>query len=169
MAELQRAAATPRFGTVEAIRGSEFVAQVTEASGRGPTWVVCLLYKDSSAACQLMGSCIDDLARKYPGTKFVRIVSTDAIPNYPDTNLPTLLLYHNGACKQTLVGLQQFGGRHVTPEQVALVLNGFGPVCAAEGQDERAAAEQAVCGLIERLATDRADRQQQDESSDFED
>lgn len=80
--------------------------------------MVVHLYKDSSAACQLLGSCLDVLAQRYPGTKFVRIVSTDCIANFPDSRLPTLLLYHEGACKATLAGLAQFGGRQATPEQV---------------------------------------------------
>lgn len=42
--ELQEAAARPRFGTVELIRGSEFVEKVTNA---GPdVWVVLHLFKD---------------------------------------------------------------------------------------------------------------------------
>lgn len=153
LAELRQEAATPRFGSVEDIRGSEFVAAVTEASRTGPTWVVVLLYKDSSAGSQLMGSCLTELACKHPGTKFVRIVSTDCIPNYPDCNLPTLLVYHNGACKQHLVGLAQFGGRLTTPEQVALVLNSYGPICGEGEEWERQQA--AVRGLVQRLVEQR--------------
>jgi hypothetical protein len=44
MEELRRGTARPRFGSLEEIRGSEFVAQVTNA-GEG-VWVVVLLYKD---------------------------------------------------------------------------------------------------------------------------
>lgn len=156
LAELRRAAATPRFGTVESIRGSEFVAQVTEASRAGPTWVVCLLYKEGNTSCQLLGSCLQQLAHDHTATKFVRIISTDAIPKYPDVNLPTLLLYRGGACKATLVGLRPFGGAAASPERVALTLNGFGAVCAADGQDEVEAAEQAVRGMVLRLVDEGA-------------
>lgn len=62
----------------------------------------------------LMG-CLEELARRYPATKFVKIISTDCIPNYPDCNLPTLLVYNNGAVKANYVGLSQFG-RRCTPE-----------------------------------------------------
>lgn len=42
--ELQKAARKPRFGTVEEIRASDFVQQVTNA---GPDiWVVVHLYKE---------------------------------------------------------------------------------------------------------------------------
>jgi hypothetical protein len=56
---------------------------------------VCFLYKSSHAGCALLGECLSELARKYHGTRFVKIISTSCIPNYPDQNLPTLLLYHN--------------------------------------------------------------------------
>lgn len=52
------------------------------------------------AGCGLLQTCLDELAGKYPSTKFLRIVSTDAIPNYPDANLPTLLVYNDTKCLQ---------------------------------------------------------------------
>ena len=125
---------------------------------------MCFLYKSSHAGCQLLGECLDELARKYPGTKFVRIISTNCIPNYPDQNLPTLLLYHNRACVKHLVGLAQFGGKRATPEQVALVLNQYGSVCR-EG-DEQQNAEQQIRGLVERMVQ-RRELEDGDESSDF--
>jgi hypothetical protein len=172
MAELRAAAAAPRFGSVEEIAGNEFVARVTDASDAA--WVVCLLYKPSHTGCALLGECLDELARAYPATSFVRIISTSCIPNYPDANLPTILLYHERACVKSLVGLAQFGGPRATPEQVALALNAFGPVCAAEGEDEAAAAHKQVKGLVQRMLAER-EREQRggggaaggDESSDF--
>lgn len=59
--------------------------------------------------------CLEELATMYPATKFVKIISTDCIPNYPDCNLPTLLVYNNGAVKANYVGLPTFG-RRCTPE-----------------------------------------------------
>lgn len=62
-----------------------------------------------------MGECIEKLAAKYNGTKFVKIISNDCIPGYPDRNLPTILVYNNTECKHNLVGRMPFGGR-ITPE-----------------------------------------------------
>lgn len=208
--ELRRGPARPRFGSLEEIRGSEFVAKVTnagedEGKGRRPpaprppppralqcsravlpavavsngplacptpplpppgegVWVVCHLYKAAVQDCAILNQCLAVLAEQYPATKFVRIVSTgglaagraqwggssavarggarprcamlqqlrpigaepcprphplpDCIPNYPDENLPTVLLYRDTKCLQTLVGLRQFGGRGTSPDQV---------------------------------------------------
>ena len=70
--------------------------------------------------CQIMGAALDALAPRFPATKFLRIVSTDCIPGYPDGNLPTVLLYHGGKCLTTLVGLMPYGGRSTTPERAPL-------------------------------------------------
>lgn len=106
------------------------------------------------------------MARKYHSTRFVKIISTSCIPNYPDQNLPTLLLYHNRAVVKHLVGLAQFGGQRATPEQVALVLNQYGSVCGEA--DEQQTTEEQVKGLVERMVQ-RREQEQDDESSDFDD
>jgi hypothetical protein len=66
--------------------------------------------------CGLLHTCLEELATKYTETKFVKIISTDCIPNYPDRNVPTILVYNNSAVKGTYVGLQKFGGKKCTPE-----------------------------------------------------
>ena len=48
----------------------------------------------------------------------MRIISTECIANYPDQNLPTVLLYRSTQLKQHIVGLGLFGGRNTTPEGV---------------------------------------------------
>jgi hypothetical protein len=170
---MQESAARPRFGTVDEISGTEFVQKVTEASRA--YWVVCLLYKASHAGCQLLESCLRELARKHPNTRFLKIVSTSCIPNYPDANLPTLLVYHNGACQKQVVGMQPFGGGRATPEQVALALSGWGAI-GGEGEEGgedgagEAAAARHVRGLVQRLVEQREEAAtQKDESSDFDD
>lgn len=49
----------------------------------------------------------------------MKIISTDCIPNYPDENLPTLLVYKGGQVKENFVGLQHYtmgGLKTCTPE-----------------------------------------------------
>jgi hypothetical protein len=78
------------------------------------------------------------------------------------------------ACRSVvkhLVGLAQFGGPRATPEQLALVLNGYGPVCVSGEGDAAAgaaAAQEQVRGLLERMVQQR-EREEQGESSDFDD
>jgi hypothetical protein len=128
VAELREVARKARFGSVQSITGSDFIREVSQAPP--DVWVVVHLYKDGVPECILLGQCLDELAAKYPGTKFVKIVSTECIKNYPDFNLPTLLVYNNTNVKATLVGLQKFGDRRCTPEDVAFTLCQIGPVLA---------------------------------------
>ena len=66
--------------------------------------------------CQVLQHCLEELAGQYRHVKFLSMRATDCIPGYPDTNLPTVLVYHDGQCARTLVGLQPFGGSRLSPE-----------------------------------------------------
>ena len=116
----------------------------------------------------VLALCLEELAFKYPATKFVSIVSTECIPSYPDQNLPTVLVYHRTQCVRTLAGLAALVDcgrpRRVRPQNmrldpaaryawlqvlkdcrcagVAAALNAVGPVCAAPQDQEQAAAAQ---------------------------
>lgn len=117
------------YGSVKEIGGGEFVAEVTNA-GQG-VWVAVLLYKDGHEGCEAMVACFEALASQFTTTKFVKIVSTECIPGYPDCNLPTVLVYNNTNCKRHLVGMRHFGGGRPTPETVAQALNECGPLCTS--------------------------------------
>ena len=56
------------------------------------------------------------VALKFKATKFVKIESTKCIANYPDKNVPTLLLYKDGDLRQQMLGLANMGGRLVSSE-----------------------------------------------------
>ncbi|KAJ7970689.1 Phosducin-like protein 3 [Quillaja saponaria] len=125
LVEMREAAKVSKYGSVIPISGSDFIREVSQAPS--DVWVVVILYKEGIPECTLLMRCLDELASRYPATKFVKIISTDCIPNYPDCNLPTLLVYNNGSVKGNYVGVHHFG-RRCTPEGVALVLCQSDPV-----------------------------------------
>jgi len=99
-----------RFGRVYPISREDYTREVTEASKQPETpdseegtGVVCFLYKSSHPASERTFQFVRTLAERYPQTKFVSIVGDKCIPNYPDRNLPTLLLYRNGEVVDNLV------------------------------------------------------------------
>ncbi|KAL0450775.1 UNVERIFIED_CONTAM: Viral IAP-associated factor [Sesamum latifolium] len=108
LAEMREAVKIAKFGSVIPISGSDFVREVSQAP-------------------QVFGGCCYKIWLNYPATKFVKIISTECIPNYPDRNLPTILVYNSSAVKATYVGIHSFG-RRCTPESVALVLCQSDPV-----------------------------------------
>ena len=106
-----------RFGRVYPISRPDYTREVTDASkedispagtddSRKGTGVVCFLYHTSMDTSKLLAGYLDTLAAKHPATKFVSIVGSQCIPNYPDHNLPTLLIYRNGELRRQIVGLR---------------------------------------------------------------
>ncbi|CDW98092.1 hypothetical protein [Sporisorium scitamineum] len=149
-----------RFGRVYPISRPDYTREVTEASKEDPdadpdaqkhggdeqkddaaskadkqrqggTGVVCFLYKDGIDTCRLLAGYLDTLAAKYPATKFVSIVGDQCIPNYPDRNLPTLLIYRNGELHRQIVGLRPeigLDGMKTKCEDIELLLTAVGAI-----------------------------------------
>ncbi|KAL5991103.1 hypothetical protein ACLOJK_012009 [Asimina triloba] len=161
LAEMRAAVRVLRFGYVIPITGADFVREVSQAPP--DVWVVMLLYKEGIPECKILLSCLEELATKYPATKFVKIISTECIPNYPDRNLPTLLVYNNSNVKANYVGLHHFGSRKCTPEGVALTLCQSDPVLN-DGHSESSVLEGVRKKFIEKVVTER--EEDDDYSSD---
>ena len=99
------------FGGVRRIERAEWTTEVTSSSHEIP--VVVLLVKENNEACDRLEKVVEDLADKYrTKTKFVRADATEIIPNYPERNTPTIILYRNGDVVENIVGIEQFGGRN---------------------------------------------------------
>ncbi|KAE9612553.1 hypothetical protein Lal_00005899 [Lupinus albus] len=158
LAEMKETAKILRFGSVVPISGSDFIREVSQAPS--DVWVVVILYKEGISDCGLLMQSIEELAVRYPATKFVKIISTDCIPNYPDRNLPTLLVYNNGAVKGNYVGLHSFG-RRCTPEGVAFVLCQSDPVLNDGHSTNEKSREAVIAGVqkrfIEKIVADHED------------
>jgi hypothetical protein len=106
LAELQQSPSTRTFGELVEISRQDFMREVTEASQKHP--VLLYLYQSSLVECQLVGKWLkEEAAGAFPGIKFVQMVATRCIPNYPDANLPTILLYRRGAVQRQLLHTNQ--------------------------------------------------------------
>ncbi|DBA75401.1 hypothetical protein WJX77_002145 [Trebouxia sp. C0004] len=162
--QLKAAQKQARFGTMEHITRGDFVQQVTNAGE--DVYVVVHLYKDKVADSAMLGECLTELAKKHPQTKFVKIISTECIPSYPDKNVPTVLIYKDTKCLQHLIGLGPFGGPRTTPEQVAISLNRFGPLCRQEGEENTPLSMQDVRELIKTLLIQQSEKVNENESDD---
>ncbi|RIA86258.1 thioredoxin-like protein [Glomus cerebriforme] len=114
IAEMKAEASQEKFGQLIQISKPDFIREVTEASQE--VWVIVHLFKDPIPECKLMNVHLSTLAEKHKATKFVKIIGDQCIPNYPDKNLPTLLIYGYGDLQQQLVGLSQLGGMNMTPQ-----------------------------------------------------
>jgi thioredoxin-like negative regulator of GroEL len=113
------------FGSVIELSRPDFVQEVTEASKSH--FVFLHLYQDGQEACQLIKRAYQSLAPKYGKFKFIQIISTRCIENYPDAHLPTILVYKDGSVFSQLL--------KATPEQLELFIGKINKILEEEEDD----------------------------------
>lgn len=167
MEQLKEAAAKPRFGSLQFIRSSEYISEVSQAPP--DVWVVVLLLKEGNEECALLRDRLQQVAEKYKGTKFVTMISTDCIKSYPDSNLPTVLVYNNKLVKATIVGLQKFGGHRCSMEDIEFALCQIGPVLdggGASSEEQRGVIGDRIArSYMEKLLAEHGEKETADEES----
>lgn len=127
MQEMRALAMKKKFGPgVEYIPANEWKTQVTEAGD--DIFVVVHLFQPTLEGCKLMDGLMLKLSSQFVFTKFVRARATDAIPNYPDSKCPTVLVYKGGKVLKQFVGLDAFAGRKTDEKDVEWALSKTGAV-----------------------------------------
>ncbi|KAL4455074.1 hypothetical protein ABPG74_006456 [Tetrahymena malaccensis] len=120
MEELQEVAKKPHFGSVYEISKDQYVEQVTNAPPE--SWVILHLYNDSNEYCLLVNQYFTRLAAEYPLVKFIKIVATKCVENFPESNCPCFIIYKAGKMVQTLHSIDKFLGK-VTKETIERFLH----------------------------------------------
>ncbi|CAH8644307.1 unnamed protein product [Dicrocoelium dendriticum] len=115
IALLKEEAAQARFGCVKEITKSDWKTEVNEA---GDHYVVIHIAQRGHALCNLVHSYMTTLARKFPTVKFLRGESCLCIPDFPEYNLPSLLIYRDGDLQNQLVGPDALGGKSVSAKSL---------------------------------------------------
>ncbi len=95
------------------IAKDEWIREVTECSNS--CYVLAFLYQDYVEDCRLLENILTVTAGKFKYVKVVKIRSTQASENWPDKNLPTIFVYHEGKLAHTLMTLKDLGGKSATP------------------------------------------------------
>jgi hypothetical protein len=106
--ELKAATSRGCFGKVVPLMKVDYVAEVNEAGGG--VGVVVFLHKPRHYLSSLMLVLLEKLAIRFSDVKFLQIDSHECIPNYPEANLPTLLMYKDDDLVHQCVGAAAFGG-----------------------------------------------------------
>lgn len=104
MKEMQETVNRSVFGSLIPITKGEYTREVTEASEKH--WIFVLLYKDYISASKKLRPIMSEFAQRYGSIKICAIVSDQAIENYPDQAVPTILVYHQNNMKEQFVGLK---------------------------------------------------------------
>lgn len=135
IAELKRLSEKPRFGNVKEVSGQDYVQEVNKA-GEG-IWVVIHLYKQGIQQCALLNQHLNQLAAKFPYTKFLKADAKTCIANYPERNLPSVFIYFEGEMKKQFVGPHELRGTSLTVDELEYILGLVGAVDSKITEDPK--------------------------------
>ena len=57
-----------------------------------------------------------ECADRFKYVKFLKIVSTEAVPNFPNQHLPALFIYKDGQLIKQMIGIDKIGGVAMTAD-----------------------------------------------------
>ncbi|KAL0213410.1 hypothetical protein RCL1_007036 [Eukaryota sp. TZLM3-RCL] len=134
IAEIKAKQQRAKFGELTEIRANEFIDQVSNVKDH---FVFCFLYQEYIPVCKRVLIYLSALARKFKDVKFVKIVGSECIPGYPDHNIPTVLIYHNGEKKHFVIGTSLYGGNNCTEADIEYWLGQLGIVDTDLEEDPR--------------------------------
>ena len=135
-AELNELQSAAKFGSVLPLQKAEYEKEVTLASNSAFV-IVALLSSGAAERKNLTESrlletrLLPSLAAKFPEVKVMVIRAELCIPNYPERNTPTLLIYKDTEIVRQVVTLGEFGGVESRVEGLEGVLVEIG--CVKEG------------------------------------
>lgn len=114
IAELQANQLKAKYGRVLEISARDYVEEVNKAGE--DVWVVLHLYEQGIQLCALINQFLGDLAMRYPSTKFIKAISKQCIPNYPEKNVPSIFIYYEGQIKKQIIGSVELRGEKLSAE-----------------------------------------------------
>lgn len=126
IAELKALAEKRQFGFVREISGQDYVEEVNKA-GDG-IHVVLHLYKQGIPLCALINQFMNDLATRFPNTKFLKSIAATCIPNFPEKNLPSIFIYYNGQISKQIIGPVDLRGEKLTSDEFEFMLGQYGVI-----------------------------------------
>ncbi|KAL9642856.1 hypothetical protein ABK040_015827 [Willaertia magna] len=125
--QLKQQASSNKYNGVRDISATEYVEEVCKSPPKD-TFVVIHLFAYGKEDCKILDDKLKVLADRHKYVKFLRIRGDAAIPNYPDTNCPTILVYRGGEMVVQFVGLGSLGGKELTANDLEWKLSRLGIV-----------------------------------------
>lgn len=106
--ELQKLHQKQKFGSIYHITKAEYESEVTKASDDAFVFLHMTLLL--ALQSRLLSSVSIEVARKFPELKFVEIPANRCVENYPESNCPTMIVYHKQQIVRHFVTLTELGG-----------------------------------------------------------
>ncbi|CAG0914608.1 unnamed protein product [Notodromas monacha] len=155
IAELKLLSEANKFGEVREITGIDYTQEVNDA-GEG-IFVVLHLYKPGIPLCTLINNYLTILAAKFKSTKFLKSLSDSCIPNFPDSNLPTIFIYFEGAMKDKFLGPAALRGMNISIDELEWMLSKSGAVKSDIKEDPRPKIDDVLFSQLQRKREDDSD------------
>ncbi|GMG21817.1 unnamed protein product [Ambrosiozyma monospora] len=114
-----------QFGDVYHINKPEYAKEVTEAS---KSVYVVLIMSGNNLQSRVINEVINSAARKFKDVKFVEIQGSRAVENYPEANLPTILVYHDTNVVKQYITLTMLSGNQTSLKDLEKLLVDVGAV-----------------------------------------
>ena len=118
--ELKEKTEKSKYGNVYTISAKDWEKEVTIPSKEA--FIIVFLFKPKIKGCRIVEEALDELSHKFKDIKFVKVLSTDAIPNWPDKFLPAFLCYKDEEPKHQIIGLEALGGEELTSDNLEWAL-----------------------------------------------
>ncbi|KAL5965056.1 Phosducin-like protein 3, partial [Taenia solium] len=132
--EMREAVRKAKFGSYGEVTRSDWTQSVNNA-GEG-VYVVVHLAQKGNERCAVMDQHLRTLAARYPAVKFLRGEASLCVPNFPDSNLPTIIVYCDGDVKAQYVGGKALGGHPCGTNDLERRLAEVGAITFAETNED---------------------------------
>lgn len=164
MEQIHKLTQKQKYGSVLPITKPEYEAEVTKASN--DCYVFLHMTLQSSIQSRLLSSLMVTLAQRFPEIKFCEIPANRCVENYPESNCPTLLIYHETGVLKQYITLTQLGGNDTKIADLEKILV---DIRAVEETDKRLTMNQLDDDLQElrRLRFAKKSIREDDSDDDF--
>lgn len=118
IAEIKKMQEKAKFGQVFHVSKHEYNEEITRCSkgedDGNKVYVFVHLSSEGKLQSRLLSALFQQAALKFPDLKFVEIPANRAIEEYPESNIPTLLVYYGGDVLEKFITLLELGGNSTT-------------------------------------------------------
>ena len=121
-----RAATLPAHGAVGVVSPTQFLDELKACDPRA--FVVVMLHEEAIAVSRRLASCLDEVARRHPYARFLRMTASEADPGLDPDVLPVLSIYKGGELVDAVLCVGATLGASFAPEDVEELLVGNGAV-----------------------------------------
>ena len=122
---------SPQYGEVEDVTPIQYAEAVDETDAN--VTLVVHLYEPFIPACNDINNHLVTLARAMPSVRFVRLLATEAKPDFDPVALPSVLLYRGGEMVNNLTPVTEHLPDRFTAEDMKNLLE----MCGAMGYNSR--------------------------------